>query len=587
MFADDDESLRELSEIASVLSRMSSRMDLDDLTLDLLEKIPHVAIQWFDQNGRVLFWNRASESFYGYSRIHAIGQTLDKLIYTQDQQAHFMSQLLRAASGLVVGPERKDVFHRDGSARTVLTSLYAMQFRDGETFFAGVDVDISREQRVSAALQRMANFDALTSLPNRALLGDRLKQAMAHARRQGKKLAVAFIDLDGFKPINDALGREVGDKLLLEVSQRLVNILREGDTVSRLGGDEFVLLICNLESTEECKTILDRVLVSLASPMVIDGTELQVSASIGFTIAPDDPSEADGLIRHADQAMYQAKLSGRNRHHFFDPAHDLRTKAGMEICSRVLNGLDYGEFELHFQPRVDMRRAQVLGAEALLRWNHPRQGLMMPGAFLPDIENSGETMIVLGRWVLETAVLHLDKWLRSGLSLSISVNIAAAHLLAPNFVEHLKQLLDKFPGVPAHLLELEILESAALEDMDAVASVISQCRGLGVHFALDDFGTGYSSLVYLRRLQVDILKIDRSFVIGMLEDADDQTIVEAVIGLARAFGREVIAEGVESIQHGQALINLGCDQAQGYGIARPMPASQLASWIGAYQPWSV
>ncbi|MEW6446020.1 MAG: putative bifunctional diguanylate cyclase/phosphodiesterase [Pseudomonadota bacterium] len=694
---------------ASAEQRAASREG--DPVAVTLDKLPHVAVQWFDSAGRVLFWNQASEQLYGYSRSEALGRTLGELIYTPEQQAFFHDLMHRALAGdEVLGPELQTVRHRDGSRRSILASLFVLRAGQGESVFVCVDVDVTREQDAheSLSLERqllrtvmdenpniiilkdwdghflMANrglaelynttienligktdgdfnanaeqvrfflenarsimrdgktrvvmeesthaetgetryyrsikkplrgadgepcvlitasdvtdlhlarqqirqltyHDALTQLPNRVLLADRMQQAIALARRDGSMLAVAYIDLDGFKPINDVYGHAVGDALLVQMAERLRNTAREGDTVARIGGDEFVLLLSHLSDKPSCERILLRVLAALAEPVVRNGAELQVSASIGVTLYPDDESDADALIRHADQAMYQAKLQGRNRYHFFDPAHDRKMQAARELCERVVTGLQLGEFELFYQPRIDLIQRRVQGAEALIRWRHPGKGLLLPGAFLPQIEGSA-CMIAMGRWVLEQAVQQLAQWRRAGLDIAVSINIAAPHLLASDFVTHLAQVLAAFPDVPPAMLELEILESTALEDMEAVRAILAECRALGVRFALDDFGTGYSSLIYLRRLPVDTLKIDRSFVRDMLDDAEDHTIVQAVIGLGNAFGRHVVAEGVETERHGQALMGLGCHQLQGFGIARPMPAPELHGWIESYVP---
>lgn len=455
---------------------------------------------------------------------------------------------------------------------------------DGEPRILVIANEVTDLRRAQDELERMAHFDALTHLPNRVLLADRLAQAVVHAKRSGRSLAVVYLDLDGFKPINDALGHAVGDELLVKVAQRLNQSVREGDTVARLGGDEFVLLLGNLESVEECTLVLQRVMMSLAAPVPIGEDLLQVSASIGVTLYPDDDSEADSLIRHADQAMYQAKLSGRNRFHFFDPEQDRRLRTTRETNERVLRGLDLGEFELYFQPRVDMRRGNVLGAEALLRWFHPAQGLIMPEeTFAADSEPTGQDR----PWALGDRARDATpcRVVQGG----TEPGNQCEHCRGSSSVGGLCGASGTGSGGLSRCSSGHARTGdprpTALEDMEAVTATIRQCRELGVRFALDDFGTGYSSLIYLRRLPVDVLKIDQSFVRDMLEDADDRTIVEAVIGLAHAFGREVVAEGVETPEHGHVLLGLGCDQAQGYGIARPMPAAELPGWVKSYAPW--
>jgi diguanylate cyclase (GGDEF)-like protein len=413
------------------------------------------------------------------------------------------------------------------------------------------------------------------------LLADRMQLAMAQAERGGKTLAVCYLDLDGFKPVNDLYGHATGDQLLIEIAQRLKACVRAGDTVSRLGGDEFVLLLSNVEDEHECDLAVARIITFLNRPVIIDQHEISVSGSIGITLYPQDQSDADALLRHADQAMYAAKQAGRNCYHLFDPEHDRRTRVRREETSRIRQGLLADEFEMYYQPKVDMRQAHVIGAEALIRWNHPEEGLLPPAHFTLALE-SGELCIEFGDWVLRQALQQLDTWKAQGLTISVSVNIAGDHLQHPGFVQRLSDLLASYPNVSPGQLELEVLETAALDDIAVVAEVFGQCRQLGVSFSLDDFGTGYSSLTYFRRLPADVLKIDQSFIRDMLEDPEDMAIVQGVIGLTHAFKRIAIAEGVETEAHGTALLKLGCELGQGYGIARPMRAEQLPDWIKQY-----
>jgi diguanylate cyclase (GGDEF)-like protein/PAS domain S-box-containing protein len=452
---------------------------------------------------------------------------------------------------------------------------------------SGTHTDISQRKAHESELDRVAHFDPLTGAPNRRLLADRLEQSIARANRNGKSLAVCYLDLDGFKVVNDRYGHACGDQLLIGVTESLKSVLRSEDTLARLGGDEFVLLLSDIGTPEECSVILDRVLHAIRLPVVADGITVSASASIGVSLFPQDHADADTLLRHADQAMYRAKEAGKNRFHLFDPDSDRKAQIHRQFVDRLHLALQHQEFRLYFQPKVDLRTGEIVGAEALIRWQHPEQGLLSPAAFLPHVEGSSVDH-PLGVWVINTALQQTARWLEQGHVVKVSVNIGANHLLRPGFLDDLRDALAHQPNIAASLLELEVLESAALNDMDQAVAVLNQCHALGVGLALDDFGTGYSSLTYLRKLPVDVLKIDQSFVRDMLKDPEDFGIVECVVSLAEAFHRDVIAEGVETMEHGAALLKLGCHLVQGYGIARPMPAELFLDWARTWReksPW--
>ncbi len=479
---------------------------------------------------------------------------------------------------------------KDGTAYVELLNISAVRdSQGGVTHYVGMFTDIQSLKDTQSRLERMAHYDALTELPNRALLTDRMRQALAHADRYEQLLAVCFLDLDGFKPVNDQYGHNVGDRLLVEVAGRLKQAVRAGDTAARLGGDEFVLLLTDFHQMGEVEPVLGRILHELSAPYQVMGKEIRISTSIGVTAYPLDNGDADTLIRHADQAMYQAKQAGRNRYHLFDAEQDRQSQARREELDHIRSALENDELVLHYQPKVNLRGGRVIGAEALLRWQSPSRGLVPPGEFLPLVEAS-DLIVAIGEWVIAAALDQMARWRAAGLEMPVSVNIASRHLQRADFVGRLRALLGEHPSVPPHWLELEILESSALQDMEHVRGVIEGCRQMGVRFALDDFGTGYSSLSYLKHIPADVLKIDRSFVQDILDDADDLALVESVVGLATTFRREVIAEGMETAEHGLMLLRMGCDVAQGYGLARPMPAADLAGWSAAFRPdprWAV
>ncbi|HEY8906347.1 MAG TPA: EAL domain-containing protein, partial [Rhodoferax sp.] len=453
---------------------------------------------------------------------------------------------------------------KNGEIYAEMLTITAVRDTQGQVqHFTAMFFDISDIKKQQQQLEHIAHFDALTSLPNRVLLADRLQQAMAQALRHGRSLAVVYLDLDGFKLVNDTYGHDVGDLLLVTVSDHMKNTLREGDTLARLGGDEFVAVLTDLTDTDDCTCTLHRMLAAVASPVPFSDQVLQVSASLGVTFFPQtDAVDADQLLRQADQAMYQAKLLGKNRFHVFDAAHDRSVRGMHESLDEIARAIERHEFVLYYQPKVNMRTGKVLGAEALIRWQHPERGLLPPAQFLPLMEDHA-LAVTLGEWVIRTALQQMQQWQALGLALQVSVNLSARQFQQDDFVQRVGELLAGAPEVNPALLQMEVLETSALQDLARTSQVIHACAQLGVGFALDDFGTGYSSLTYLKHLPVQTIKIDQSFVRNMLGDADDLAILQGVISLARAFKREVVAEGVETVAHGTRLLQLGCELAQG------------------------
>jgi diguanylate cyclase (GGDEF)-like protein len=427
-------------------------------------------------------------------------------------------------------------------------------------------------------LESIAYYDALTHLPNRHLVIQTLQDKIEKA----EAFTVLLLDLDEFKTINDHFGHPIGDCLLVAVAQKLQQHLTSHDTLSRLSGDEFVIILSNATDNQK---ILESLLEAFATSFALEGgIELFISASIGVSSFPQaNTLEADQLLRQADQAMYQAKLGGKNRYHFFDVQHDYSMRRHHESIENIRKALRENELILHYQPKVNMRTGQLLGVEALIRWQHPQKGCLPPSAFLSFIEEH-PLGIEVGTWVIYTALAQIEAWKMMGLDIHISVNISAKQLQDTSFVQTLKLALAHFPSIDPSFLELEILETSALHDLPSISHLMHACHDLDVSFALDDFGTGYSSLTYLKALPCKTLKIDKSFVRDMLEDPDDLSILEGVIGLATAFRRHVIAEGVEDIEHGKILIQLGCEYAQGYAIARPMPPQELPQWLHTWHP---
>lgn len=536
-----------------------------------------------DRAGLIVEVNDAFTRITGYSRQDVMGN--DPSMFRSSRQGPEVFQALRRA--LVRHGEWKGELWRrrkDGEAYSAWLTVSKVKDSSGKVRnYVALFSDVTVLKLQQEELEHGAHFDALTDLPNRLLLSDRLHQAMTVCQRHHQSLAVLYLDLDGFKAVNDQFGHEAGDALLVAVSQRMQAALRDVDTLARMGGDEFVAVLTNVENIQDCIQMVTRVLHACSEPVRIDGRDLRVTASIGVTVYPQDNAEADQLMRHADQAMYEAKQSGKNRFHMFDSAQDAEVKSRSLQQELISQGLSNQEFVLHYQPKVNMRTGAIVGVEALIRWQHPEKGLLPPDAFLPSIEK--HPMIeAVGAWVIDAALQQMVAWKAQGLLLPVSVNIAARQLQQQDFAQQLAALLANHPDVDASHLELEVLETSALDDIGSTATIMQECHRVGVRFAIDDFGTGYSSLTYLRRLPVDVLKIDRSFVRDMLDDQSDLSIVSGVIGLAVAFHREVIAEGVESVAHGQQLIALGCHLGQGYEIARPMPAEQIPAWCETWTP---
>lgn len=442
---------------------------------------------------------------------------------------------------------------------------------------------------VNEKLKLNANYDALTGLPNRNLLADRMQQSIMRNELSPHHIAIAFIDLDGFKEINDLHGHGLGDDLLRDIAKKINDSLRPCDTLARFGGDEFIMILDELSDPDECTPILKNILELVADTIFINQKAIKVTASIGVTVYPQDKSNPDQLIRHADQAMYIAKQSGKNCLHIFDVAKDVAATHQFEELENIRAALKNNEFVLYYQPKINMKTNEVIGLEALIRWQHPQLGLLPPVTFLPIIEYN-ILNIELGEWVIKSALNQLSSWSDLGLDLPISVNISPLQLQHPDFVNRLQLIFQKYPSYQAGRIEFEILETSALDEIEQVAELIAKCHELGIVFSIDDFGTGYSSLTYLKRLPTECLKIDRSFVIDMLDDRDDRAIVLGVIQLAKTFERSVIAEGVETIAHGEQLLSLGCHLAQGFGISKPMPEENFPQWLEkwkAQNEWQV
>jgi diguanylate cyclase (GGDEF)-like protein/PAS domain S-box-containing protein len=447
----------------------------------------------------------------------------------------------------------------------------------------GVAMDITDRKLAEQRIAHMAHHDALTGLPNRVLLRDRIQQAIAHAHREGAQLAVLFLDLDRFKTINDSLGHQLGDRLLQAVASRILVCVREGDTVARVGGDEFVIVIPGVSSSADASAVGAKVLEVLASAFHLAGNDLHVSGSVGISLYPSDGADAETLMRNADTAMYHAKDSGRGKLQFFTQHMNVAAQQRLTLENALRRALENAEFEVHYQPLFDLCDRSITGFEALLRWRAPDGELVLPGRFIAAAEESG-LIVPIGEWVLREALTQAKAWQTAGRALMLSVNVSAHQLARPSFVEGLRRLLAE-TGIDPGLLELEVTEGVIVEGAGEAREALDQMAALGVGIAIDDFGTGYSGLAYLKRLPIDTVKIDQSFVRDITVDPDDAAIVTAIVAMASSLGVDVVAEGVETEEQLEALRRLACHRAQGYLLARPMNAAAAARLLlGALEP---
>ena len=471
------------------------------------------------------------------------------------------------------------VVRPDGTIRWVNDRAFPVQDASGRVYrIAGIAEDVTEKKFAEEQLMQLAHYDVLTRLPNRALFYDRMKQALAQARRNQWTVGVMFIDLDRFKNVNDTLGHAVGDQLLQQVSERLTRSVRAGDTVGRLGGDEFAIVLSNFSSAQDANLVAQKIMAGFDEPFRLEGSDIYATASIGITLFPDDSADQDTLIRNADAAMYRAKEAGRNSYQFYTSGMNARAVETLSLESSLRRALERGEFLLHFQPKASVADGHIIGTEALLRWQHPERGLLSPGEFMPVLEETG-LIVQAGSWVLRSVCAQIKAWERQGIVLlPVAVNLSARQFIARDFGPTIRRLLEEHKIDPV-LLDLEITESSLMTNTEDAARTLRYLSALGVGLAIDDFGTGYSSLSYLKRFPLDALKIDRSFVRDLISDVDDATITRAVISMAHNLSLKVIAEGVETEAQLAFLAEHGCDQIQGYYFSRPLPADECGEWL--------
>jgi diguanylate cyclase (GGDEF)-like protein/PAS domain S-box-containing protein len=538
------------------------------------------AVVCTDIEGNITFLNLVAEKMTGWAWKEATGRPMAEVFKILDATSRETTRNpMERAMGqnrTVHLPANCILVRRDGFEIPIEDSVAPIHNREGQPTGAVIVFrDVSAARAMVVQMTHSAEHDFLTGLPNRMLLNDRVNQAIGLAARHDNKVAVLFLDLDGFKHINDSLGHPIGDKLLQSIAKRLVDCVRNSDTVSRQGGDEFVVLLSEMEQSEDAAISALRILQAVAEAHNIDQHDLHVTASIGVSVFPDDGKDAETLVKNADTAMYQAKENGRQSYQFFKPAMNVRAVERQSIEENLRRALERQEFALHYQPKIDLRTGKISGAEALIRWTHPVRGPVSPAQFIPVAEDCG-LILPIGQWVLREACKQARAWVDAGLPLtSMAVNISSMEFRDDNFLESVFATLSE-TGLDPKSLELELTESVLMKRAESAASVLKTLRARGVQIAVDDFGTGYSSLSYLRKFPIDALKIDQSFVRQITSTPDDTTIVTAVISMGRSLKLRVVAEGVETQEELSFLQARQCDEAQGYYFSRPVLPKQFA-----------
>jgi diguanylate cyclase (GGDEF)-like protein/PAS domain S-box-containing protein len=553
--------------------------ELAQVTLDSIGD----AVICTDISGNISYLNLVAEKITGCSRQKVTGQPMVEVVRIMDATTRqtIANPMEKAVDQdrTVHLPSNSILVRRDGVEIPIEDSVSPIHDRDGKATGAVIVFrDVSAARAMALLMVHSAQHDFLTGLPNRMLLNDRVSQAIVLAHRHMKKVAVLFLDLDGFKHINDSLGHPIGDKLLQSIAKRLVDCGRSSDTVSRQGGDEFVVLLSEVEQSDDAAITARRMLQAVAEPHSIGQHDLHVTASIGLSIYPDDGLDAETLIKNADTAMYQAKENGHQSFQFFKPAMNVRAVERQSIEESLRRALERQEFALQYQPIINLGTGEITGAEALIRWTHPTRGPVSPAQFIPIAEDCG-LILPIGNWVLREACKQAQAWTHAGLTLAtMAVNISAMEFRDERFLDGVFAAL-KDTGLDPRSLELELTESVLMKRAESTESILKTLRARGVQVAVDDFGTGYSSLSYLRKFPIDALKIDQSFVRQITTAPDETTIVTAVISMGRSLKLRVVAEGVETQEELAFLQAHQCDEAQGYFFSRPLPPEQFAKLL--------
>jgi diguanylate cyclase (GGDEF)-like protein/PAS domain S-box-containing protein len=565
--------------------------DSEEKYRSLLDGIQEYAVLMLDPAGVILNWNVGAKRMHGYTAEEIVGQNFSRLFPAEDAQRARPQEILRLAAANERHQEEIPHARQDGSRFIGEIALTALRDSSGKLRgFSKISRDLTprkdaeshlvRVNKQMARLARSAEHDPLTGLPNRLLLHDRINQAIALAHRNSSMVAILFLDLDGFKHINDSLGHSIGDKLLRSVAKRLLACVRTPDTVSRNGGDEFIIVLQEMNQPNQAAITARRVLKVVADAHNVGGLDLHVTASVGVSVYPKDGQDAESLIKNADTAMYQAKTIGRKTFQFFTSKMNVSAVERQSIEEDLRHALENREFALHYQPKVNLKTGAVVGAEALIRWAHPNRGPLTPSSFIPVAEETG-LILPIGAWVLRQACLQTKSWKEAGLSTgTMAVNVSTVQFQDEGFLADLLSVLRE-TGMDPRSLELEVTESVLMKNTEATVSILNAVRDIGIRVAVDDFGTGYSSLSYLRQFPLDSLKIDQSFLRKIHLAPDDSIIISAIIGMGRNIGLRVVAEGVETAEELAFLKANDCDEAQGYYFSRPAPAEEFVKLLAA------
>ena len=584
----DDKPLKGIENVGSLLQITSTHVSAELQRQILVNQLQMTAsvfentregILIANAERRVVKVNRGFTEITGFTESEVIGLKPDELFCTSHHDDRFIEQLWWQVNQ--AGSWQGEVWNRSqqGVVFPCLQSIEQVTDEEGVVQqYISVFTDITEQKRSEERIQYLAHYDVLTGLPNRILFNDRLKHAIERATRQESMLGVLFIDLDRFKYVNDTLGHDQGDNLLKLVATRLNACVRQADTVARLGGDEFTILLEDIERPDMLASIADKIQHSLNQPIDLSGHQAVVGCSIGLSVFPEDGCSSDLLLKHADTAMYSAKESGRNTYAFYSPELSQSSHEHFRLEQELRKAIEQQQLILHYQPLIDTDSDKVVTVEALVRWQRPDGELVSPGKFIPLAEETG-LIVQMGEWILNSACAQARRWNKQGLDVKVAVNISGIQIMRRDFVDQVERMLTA-SGLSPALLELEVTESYVMNTSDGgVIEALTKLRELGVSISIDDFGTGYSSLSYLKQLPVDVLKIDRSFISDIPQDQDDEKIASAIIAMAKNLGLKVVAEGVETDQQMQFLQARGCDLAQGYYIARPMPPEEAEAFL--------